>query len=278
MKRVITFLSLLVLFSSVSCTGEYDSWGLFSKKGVDTLFITSSVGAFNGEKLQEIKPYNAYLLVNEVSSSAVSMEVYYKWGHLGFTAVIPSVEIDGTIDDFGVSAENVAARYKTYNINKVDYQDITMSINGSFKKASRDVSLDLSITPSDNTIFPFVEIRSVVTKKPVFEPGGAISEWPFSKLIVHNQLDTPVTIIWLAIDGRPTLEAQSSFSCWSDYYNPSSFPSAILVKDGNEYEINLLAEGRYSMEKKRVYHFESGGLDCHNYSQYTFNITPDLFE
>lgn len=252
-----------------------------------TLFITSSCGAFNDEKNTTLQPENAYVIIDSVSSGLISMSICYFWHNdqSGFFADIPVVGITGSNDDFSISAKGIAARCKTiWRSENKEFQNITFDVTGHYKQSSEDVALNIIVTPSDNTIFPYLEILEVSADNKQNEEWRAETEWPLSKLVFNNQMDIPVIIRWDAIsdaqDESLTLKANALTSKWCLYYTyPNEFPVATLIIDKHEFEINLFAEERYSMEQRSQYDIDDvGGLDKHSFFNYTFNIVPELFQ
>ena len=277
MKKIIFTLLFAILL--VGCSDKGDALLNTPEK----LYIVSSKGAFGTVKPDTIKPRDAYVEITRLSSTNISLYVYYTWGYLGFMADIPSVPITGTTSDFTISATDLPARYKIKNLSRAEYQDMTMTLNGVYKKASGAPSFTLSITPHSSYFFPLLEIQEVSSQEVTLEPGGAISEWPANLLVFENHLSCPVSVKWEGdmMDETLTVDAGASKPCWS--YTQSPLPSgaespATLIKEGKEYQVDLFAKGRYTQEQATSYYFVSGGFDYNDYTKFTFKITPDLFE
>ena len=249
-----------------------------------TLYITSSVGAFNGEKSGDILSGNgdAYVTISPVSTDIIALNVVYAWGEYGGISIeVPEVEITGSGKDFTISRDNVAAKCRlSFSGARKEIQDIDMDIVGHYKSGglfSEEVSFDLVLSPSDNTICPWLEIKEVSPTPVELPMGGSIAEYPASKLIIKNRLSVPVSIKW---EGDPidpiTINVNETKICWGreDWYDELNFPQATLIAEGQEYDIDLFADGGYTKVDRRVYHIVDGRPETHRYYEYTIDLTP----
>lgn len=279
MKNSIIYL-LFILSLFVSCVKVDDNSSLFKQS--ETLYITSSKGAFNGESLRGFQPLDAYITISWESANTVSMHLYYSWSqkNIELLADIPNIKTNGSKKVFSISEVDIPAKCTTHFFNRetgLD-QEITLDIEGAYDSTGEDVSFTLSVTPSDNTVFPCIKIDKVSSQKTELKEGGAIIEWPFARYCFDNQMDTPIIIKWDGVVESLTVEAKTLQYCWSydadDAINPNP---AILIKDGQEFKV-AFSEMKYTQESLSVFHVDSGTIDRHGFEQYTFSITPALFE
>ena len=248
----------------------------------ETLYIFTSNGALNGERAQSLFPGEAFLTINRLSSGHISMHIAYSWnrgGRTGFSADIPDLPISGPDDDFMIAEEAVTAQCNMECGRRVDWKEMTLNLKGYYKRISGTVSFNLVLTPSDNRAFPSLEIIKTTHSQIKLEEAGVEVDFAFDNFVFNNQLDTPVTVRWEAYPGEVTIAAHSSESVWGDeeYDIPKLFSTATLLMDGKEVETDLFAEGQYSAQKEHQYHIECGVLCLHEYTLYTFNITPAVF-
>ena len=249
--------------------------------GSKTLYITSSKGAFNGEKTQQILPKEAKVVINSISSTNASLNISYSWsGIISFAIEVPSTAISGSLTDFTISAENVPARCNMV-FHQDDYKDVTLNISGYYKKAAKSKPFHLVITPTDNAACPYLEIDEVSEKHVDLQPGGANVDYYLSKEVFNNLLTVPITIKWKDVftPEYKTFTIDSNKSTW--YWEEDALPieglsESIVIAEGKEYLVNFLKEGNFSRQACSEFHFHAGEPQDHRYELYTFNITPEL--
>ena len=271
MKQLLIIASIALF---CTCCTHFNNGEISQKQ----LWITSSVGAFNGEKTGDILPENAYVIISPVSAGNIALDVVYSWGEYGGISIeVPEIRITGSDNDFTFSQEGVSARCRLSFARK-DYQDVIIDLSGHYSKGGEE-PFTLILSPKDNTICPWLEIKEVSPTSVELPLGGADVEFPASKLVIDNQLTIPVTIKWAYDNITPiSISAKETKSCWClNYSNESSFPPSTLIADGQEYALDLFAEGKYTKENKKVYHFIDGIPDTHRYIVYTVALTPELY-
>ena len=83
------------------------------------------------------------------------------------------------------------------NISKLDYNEISLNVNGYYNSGSKGDNFKLVISPSDNTICPWLDIRDVRNEPIKLEECSGIDvEWARSLLTFCNQLTVPVIVNW----------------------------------------------------------------------------------
>lgn len=274
-----TFICLAVLsFFLISCANDKNE-----NSSKVTVFISSSTGAFGNGKANKLYPGNAYVTFSSTSTERVSIKVFYSWWkeNDGFVIEIPDARISGTINNFSISEDNIPARSKM-SFAKADFEDILLSISGSFNKSMKDEPLSLLITPAERNkaTSPTLTINKASMDPVNLQPGSNEVEWEYlAKVIFNNKIDIPITIHWQyeyeEIDRHIIINQNASHSFWSDV---RIFPQMMsLIVDNNEYK-NVFTDGTYSMKDIIGYTLISGAPEEWGYPEYTFDITPELYE
>ncbi len=275
MKKLLIFAMLVMVCTCCSNKPSVDV-------GQRTLYITSSVGAFNGEETTELLPSEAYATIKYLSDNSVSLYVYYEWSASDIIIFdIPVIAINGTNNDFTISQEGVSAKYSMSKVN-ITGQDITVNISGHFSKTgsrkAENVSFNLILSPSDNTKCPYVEIKEISLTPVDLEMGGDIAEWYAARIRFNNHLAFQIKIESLG-SRKKVLAGESKlfYDNYGECDNLSSLTTVLTIEE-KEYEVYFFAEGGYGEEKHIVYHFVGGWLDVHRYTEYTIDITPSFYE
>ncbi len=272
MKKLIVFAILSVVCTC--CSKQF-----IKDDAQRTLYITSSEGAFNGDNTETLRPNEAYASINYLSKNSISLFIYYSWGDLNVIIIdIPRIKITGSANNFTILQKGVGAKY-TMSLAKIKEQDITVDISGHFankgNKQGEIVPLSFILTPSDNTICPWLEIKEVSLSPVNLIPGGAISDWPDSQIRFNNNLDVQITLE--SVGSRKKVKAGESTTMYfsSPYYASLSSIKTALTVEGKKYELYFFAGGQYTEEKHIDYLFVSGRPDTHCYTEYTIDINQD---
>lgn len=278
MKNVNSLVSLILLAATCICCQKTSF--------PETLYITSSTGAFNGEKAEELLPSEASLTIDWASSGKASLSIKYSWTvDGGFTIDISDVELNGSADNFSIPEQDVAARCKL-SFAREDYKDITLKVSGHYNSRATNNKFFLLIDPSDNTICPSLEINNASTTKVNLMRGGAEDPGALPRLVLVNQLNLPITFEWnhLGISSTVIKANETKSFLLEDieyledpYLKPSIGKSSITI-DGQKYMVDLFADWEYTEEYCRKYTFTDGAPEDVSYKKYTFTITPEIYD
>lgn len=283
-----------IAISCVFCTRTPQEFSSNEEYLIDSLYVATSVGAFNNDRLVKIYPQDAYIALNWLSTDKVSLTIKYSWRNdrSGFMTEIPDIKVIGTRDDFYTTEDLYEAHCECWESRIIRESNTTMSVSFSFKHSAEGVIASLVLTPSDKSVFPVLKISKVSTHRINFERvGGSIVEYIFEYYTFNNKLDVPVSIQWdhilyepIEVDPRMSKSfdpgsAAISYFIESLIRNPMDRPSypAIVTANGKSVEYDFFAKGCFSKEDLLDFHLDSGEIEAVDYTKYSFTVTQDYF-
>lgn len=293
-KNTITIVAAALSF--LCCTNVIDRYPTSADKSLtDTLFVVSSFGAFSNDKLGEIYPQESYVVLDWSSTDIVSIRIKYSWHHdsSGFIAEIPNVKVVGSRDDFLILDEGgYEAQCKCWYSNTVKESSIQITIKSSLHRSSDDVTASFFLTPSDNSMFPELEIWDVRSNRVEYDrTGGDIVEYPLLRCVFTNELDCPITILWeqvlsssIEIDSRASITLFSNLEPLSPLLSSmidfpaerQNYPATVIAND-KSVVFDFFEDSVFSIDNISEFRLDSGEIESVSYKVAYFSVTQLLF-